>query len=120
MPKGFRMAVRLLAALAGLTALGTLIFTGGADSARAAPQSFETVGQSDNSTSARKTRSRPQIRVTPRYPYRHYSSPYPVPYAAEYPGPYGVRQCVDRYVTEHRLSGTVIVPRMRCWWVVRR
>jgi hypothetical protein len=28
-----------------------------------------------------------------------------------------VRQCVDRYVIEHRQSGTVVVPRMRCWWV---
>jgi hypothetical protein len=27
------------------------------------------------------------------------------------------RQCQDWYDTEHRPSGTVIVPKMRCWWV---
>jgi hypothetical protein len=27
------------------------------------------------------------------------------------------RQCQDWYETEYRPSGTVIVPKMRCWWV---
>jgi hypothetical protein len=27
-----------------------------------------------------------------------------------------VRQCVSWLATENRPSGTVIVPRMRCWW----
>jgi hypothetical protein len=27
------------------------------------------------------------------------------------------RQCEDWLATEHRPSGTVIVPKMRCWWV---
>ena len=68
-------------------------------------------------SSSRPRRARPQIRVRPRYPYRNYHSAYPLPYDAEYPGPNAVRQCVDWYATEHRPSGTVIVPRMRCWWV---
>jgi len=29
------------------------------------------------------------------------------------------RQCVDWYAIEHRPSGTVITPQMRCWWVSR-
>jgi len=29
------------------------------------------------------------------------------------------RQCVDWYAVEHRPSGTVITPQMRCWWVSR-
>jgi hypothetical protein len=62
-------------------------------------------------------RARTRLRVQPVYPYRHYHSVYPVPYAAEYPGPNAKRECVDRFVTEHRPSGTVIVPRMRCRWV---
>ena len=63
-------------------------------------------------------RVRPQIRVQPRrYPYRTFHSFYPLPYQYEYPGPNGVRQCVNRYVIEYRPSGTVVVPRMRCWWV---
>ena len=67
-----------------------------------------------------RRKARPQIRVSPRYPYRRFHTTFPVPYTYEYPGPNGVRHCVNRYVTEHRPSGTVIVPRMNCVWVVRR
>lgn len=31
-------------------------------------------------------------------------------------GPNAVRQCVAHYEQEHRVAGTVIVPRMHCWW----
>jgi hypothetical protein len=68
------------------------------------------------SAQSRQRRARPRVRVTPRYPYRRFHSPYPLPYTYEYPGPNAVRQCVDWYATERRASGTVIVPRMRCWW----
>ncbi len=27
-----------------------------------------------------------------------------------------VRQCRAQYVKEYRVSGTVIVPKMQCWW----
>ena len=63
-------------------------------------------------------RIRPRIRVRPIYPYRHFNSIYPVPYPVEYPGPNGKRDCSVRYVEEHRPSGTVVVPRMSCRWVV--
>jgi hypothetical protein len=61
-------------------------------------------------------RARTRIRVTPAYPYRTYSTTYPVPYRAEYPGPGYVRQCTSWLATENRLSGTVLTPQMRCWW----
>jgi hypothetical protein len=32
------------------------------------------------------------------------------------PGPNAVRQCEAHYEQEFRQSGTVIVPRMHCWW----
>ena len=66
----------------------------------------------------RLRRPRARIRVTPRsrYPYRLNSSIYPIPYEYEYPGPGAVRQCVSALVPEYRPSGTVITPRMRCWW----
>ena len=32
------------------------------------------------------------------------------------PGPNAVRDCTASYVQEHRPSGTVIVPRMNCFW----
>lgn len=39
----------------------------------------------------------------------------PRPYG--YPGPGAVRQCTSWLEPDYRPSGTVIVPRMRCWWV---
>jgi hypothetical protein len=38
------------------------------------------------------------------------------PAAQTHPGPNSVRQCVSWLEPEYRPSGTVIVPRMRCWW----
>jgi hypothetical protein len=60
-----------------------------------------------------------RLRVQPMYPYRRFSTDYPVPYEYEYPGPNGVRQCKSRLVQEMRPSGPVVVPRMNCWWEVR-
>ncbi|MEW6454150.1 MAG: hypothetical protein AB1490_26155 [Pseudomonadota bacterium] len=70
----------------------------------------------DISAQSRK-RPRTTLTIRPRgYPYRNFPTTYPLPYAVEYPGPSAVRQCAARYVEEYRPSGTVIVPRMRCWW----
>ena len=33
-----------------------------------------------------------------------------------YPGPNAKRQCHAWLAQEYRVSGTVIVPQMRCWW----
>jgi hypothetical protein len=71
----------------------------------------------DISAQSRVRRTRPRILVQPRYPYRHYHSLYPLPYDVEYPGPHARRECTARYVQEYRPSGTVVVPRMNCWWV---
>jgi len=38
------------------------------------------------------------------------------PLARSHPGPNSVRQCVSWLEPEYRPSGTVIVPRMHCWW----
>ena len=51
----------------------------------------------------RRARRVPRIEV---YPRRYYS----------YPGPDAVRECRAWYAQEFRPSGTVVVPRMRCWW----
>jgi hypothetical protein len=34
-----------------------------------------------------------------------------------YPGRLLYRRCVDWYELQHRPSGTVLFPQMRCWWV---
>jgi hypothetical protein len=64
----------------------------------------------------RPSRARTRIRVTPRCPYRVETSEFPPPSECDFPGPGFVRQCQARLIPEYRPSGTVIVPRMRCWW----
>ena len=65
----------------------------------------------DISAQRRIRRPPTRIRVYPRY----------VPaadgvYPRYYPGPNAVRDCTATYVQEFRPSGTVIVPRMNCFW----
>ena len=57
----------------------------------------------DLSAQSQPRRARTRIRVYPR------------PYS--YPGPNAVRECRAWLAIKHRPSGTVAVPRMRCWWV---
>jgi hypothetical protein len=45
--------------------------------------------------------SRPRINIYPR---------------RNYVGRNSVRQCRAQLVKEYRVSGTVVVPHMRCWW----
>jgi hypothetical protein len=40
----------------------------------------------------------------------------PIYRGSNYPGPNSVRVCNAHYEQEYRPSGTVIVPRMRCYW----
>jgi len=105
-----------IAPLAVMAALAALVL--GFEPGMAAPAKNKAAAAQTGQNRSHGTRT--QVRVTPRYPYRHYHSVYPVPYAVEYPGPNGVRHCTDRYVIERRPSGTVLVPRMNCVWVVRR
>ncbi len=79
-------------------------------------------GTTEFSAQSRLDASRPprtRLRVRPIYPYRTFSTDYPVPYEYEYPGPNGVRQCKARLVQEMRPSGPTVVPKMHCWWEVR-
>jgi hypothetical protein len=49
------------------------------------------------------------------------SSPPPPRYVRRHieinPRPLLYRRCVDWYELQHRPSGTVLYPQMRCWWV---
>jgi len=92
-----------LAGLAALIAAGWLALGAAPEGALAAPAQRTTnaaAAQPEASAQARKPRARTQIRV--------------------YPNHNAVRQCVDWHAEERRPSGTVIVPHMRCQWVVRR
>jgi hypothetical protein len=73
----------------------------GADGALATPISRDDNAQMSELSAQRRARPRTRIRIY-------------APYA--YPGPYAVRHCTSWLEPEWRPSGTVIVPRMRCWW----
>ena len=107
--------------IAALLTLG--VMTLASTSSVAAPASQDALAQAagapEPSVQNRTKRARPRVNVRPLYPRQNTHSLYPPPYAIGYPGPNARRECVARYVTEHRPSGTVIVPRMRCWWVPR-
>jgi len=116
MDQRMRRTMRTLS-LFFLLALGAAVFlTGGVASAQNTAGAKPTRSAASAFAQARPVRARTRIRVTPAYPYRLYSTTYPVPYEYEYPGPGGVRQCTSWLAKENRPSGTVIVPRMRCWW----
>jgi hypothetical protein len=53
------------------------------------------------STASRHAEMQAQIIVHPRL---------------SYPGPNAKRYCRSWLAKEYRVSGTVIVPRMQCWW----
>jgi hypothetical protein len=54
-----------------------------------------------------------RLRRVPVYPREHYD---PDVWPRYNPGPNAVRECNAYYVQEARPSGTVITPRMNCFW----
>jgi hypothetical protein len=60
-------------------------------------------------------RVRRPLRRLPIYP-RYQQEPDDGVYPRYNPGPNAVRDCTATYVQEYRPSGTVIVPRMNCFW----
>jgi acyl-CoA synthetase (NDP forming) len=71
-----------------------------------APQAVAT----EISAQRRVRRPATRLRVYPRYQWE------PDVYPRYNPGPNAVRECNATYVQEYRPSGTVIVPRMSCYW----
>jgi hypothetical protein len=110
-----KMTRTVIILAAGAAMLGSAATS--AASAQTAPAAAPTAPTELSAQSApRPPRARTRIRVTPAYPYRTFSTTYPVPYKYEYPGPGFVRQCTSWLAPENRVSGPVIVPKMRCWW----
>ena len=82
-------------------------------SAQTAQQGIQTVQAphaTDASAQRRVRRPVTRLRVYPRYDWE------PSVYPRYNPGPNAVRDCSATYVQEYRPSGTVIVPRMSCYW----
>ncbi len=110
---GVTIRVAIAAFLAGLGAAVVLPAAAQADStsswsrlARASGPAIRHPAATDVSA---QRRPRPRIRIYSR------SSPDDV-YPRYDPGPNAVRVCNANYVQEFRPSGTVIVPRMSCYW----
>ena len=83
---------------AGLAGLGMAMLSG-ALVFGAAPASAGSTDKSDKS-STRELAAQSRITVFPR----------------RRPGPNSKRHCRAWLAKEYRVSGTVIVPRMQCWW----
>jgi hypothetical protein len=96
-------STRLLAArAAAIAAISSGVLLAG-ERATAAPVATSDAAQAIDLSAQRRARpARTRIRI-----YAPYS----------YPGPNAVRHCTSWLEPEWRPSGTVIVPRMRCWWV---
>jgi hypothetical protein len=87
--------------------------------AQAQPPDWDRVVRSPQVTVQKKkvqTRAPVRIRVQPILRNRHDATEFPRADNLGYPGRNAVRQCVSWLATEHRPSGTVVVPHMRCWW----
>ncbi|MDO9059378.1 MAG: hypothetical protein Q7U92_10220 [Bradyrhizobium sp.] len=95
----------LLAACVGLLASETVA------QVQTAPSGTRTAQAVPTDTSAQQRRR--VIRRVPVYPREEWR---PDVYPRYNPGPNAVRDCTATYVQEYRPSGTVITPRMNCYW----
>lgn len=100
---GLAAGAAMLLLLLLLLVPGTLLFVYGAQ-AQTAARSADRAAPSDLSAQTR----RPRVRI-----YREDDRGV---YPSYNPGPDAVRDCTAHYVQEFRPSGTVIVPRMTCYW----
>ena len=89
-------------AIAGTVVLALGGFGPAAVAQNAALRETATPAQASNGVAQKRAHPPVRIRVHPL--------------AQSYPGPDAVRQCASWLATEYRPSGTVIVPKMRCWW----
>jgi hypothetical protein len=104
--------MRIAAAAIGIGLAGALLLPASGTSAQTAPSAMQ-LAQATVSVEPPVYRRRPLRRV-PIYP-RYQAEPDGV-YPRYFPGANAVRDCTATYVQEHRPSGTVIVPRMNCFW----
>jgi hypothetical protein len=101
------VAGALLGALAGFLAASSLPVT-------AAPVRREVVQPAAAGATDISAQRRRPLRRVPIYPPRDEWQP--DVYPRYNPGPNAVRDCNVTYVQEYRPSGTVITPRMNCYW----
>jgi hypothetical protein len=105
---GVMMRIRTAAILVAFAGAYSLSAAG----AQTAPKALRTAQPGATDVSAQQ-RARPPVRL------RVYPNYAPGPdgvYPRYFPGRNAVRECNATYVQEYRPSGTVVVPRMSCYW----
>ena len=85
-------------------------------SAQAQTASTSMRGAQASSGAATEVSAQQRRRRLQRVPIYRREEWVPDVYPRYNPGPNAVRDCTAHYVQEHRPSGTVITPRMNCYW----
>jgi hypothetical protein len=106
---GVRMRIGTAALLTAFAGALSLPLAGA--SAQTAPSGLRTA-QAAQPVATEGYIGRP-LRRLPVYPRREWR---PDVYPQYYPGRNAVRDCTATYVQEYRPSGTVITPRVNCYW----
>ena len=107
------MRIRMAAVLAAFAGACSLPVAGAAAQNAASMRTQQLQLPAVTDISAQRRYKRPPVRL------RVYPNDEPGPdgvYPRYYPGRNAVRDCTATYVQEYRPSGTVIVPRMNCYW----
>jgi hypothetical protein len=99
------VTVAVWAAFAGLLLPGSMAQAQTASGLRAAA--------SERAVTDMSAQRRRPLRRVPIYRQEEWA---PDVYPRYNPGPNAVRSCTAHYVQEYRPSGTVITPRMNCYW----
>lgn len=80
------------------------------------PDTRAQAAQKKQKSKQQARRAPTRIIVRPVQRYRYDATEFPRTDNLGYPGRNAVRQCRSWLATEHRPSGTVVTPQMRCWW----
>jgi hypothetical protein len=102
--------IRIVTVAIAAVLAGVLLPAAGAQAASAGTRSSEASTPAATDISAQRRRP---VRRVPIYPRDQWE---PDVYPRYDPGPNAVRACDATYVQEYRPSGTVITPRMNCYW----
>ena len=111
------LMTRIGIAAMGIALAGIVLLSVSGTRAQTAPSGMRVAQASppvavDRSMPRRSTRPTRRVPIYPRYQVEPDDGVYP----RYNPGPNAVRDCTATYVEEHRPSGTVITPRMNCFW----